>query len=70
NHALITADLGYFGIPYTETRAGDVIGVALGCLSPIILRPLLPAENMFQVVRSCYFAGFFDGEAILDPVPA
>ncbi|KAK3344559.1 hypothetical protein B0H65DRAFT_463792 [Neurospora tetraspora] len=69
NHTLITTDLGYFGIAHTDTQVGDVICVIFGCLSPIILRPL-PAENVFQVVGSCYIHGFSDGEAILGPVPA
>lgn len=69
DHALITTDLGYFGVAHTDTQVGDVICVIFGCLSPIISRPM-PMENAFQVVGSCYIHGFSDGEAILGPVPA
>lgn len=69
DHAFVTTDLGYFGVANTDTRVGDVICVILGCLSPIILRPM-PTENVFQVVGCCYIHGFSDGEAILGPVPA
>ena len=57
DHALITTDLGYFGLAHTATRVGDIIGVIFGCLSPIALRPLPSAENMFRVVGSCYIHG-------------
>jgi len=64
---LISTDEGYIGLAPPFAQCGDIICVFLGCVSPILLRPV--GNGNFQVVGECFVYGLSDSVAILGNLP-
>lgn len=70
-----TTEDGYIGLAPSETQAGDIISVILGCQFPIVLRKdpassANPDETRWKVVGVCYANGLMSGEAIYGSLPS
>lgn len=58
---LMLTEQGYVGLGTNRAEVGDIICVLLGCIVPVILRPV--GEN-FEYVGDVYVHGIMQGEAI------
>lgn len=75
---LIWIEDGLLGLGPLDARPGDHIWAVLGSRELLILRPASPKTNLFsfpdetpvyQVGGGCSLCGYFEGEAVLGPVP-
>lgn len=64
---LVKSTNGYIGLAPPSTEAGDEICVLLGCIAPMVLRPVGNGE--YIVVGECFILGLSRGEALLGPLP-
>jgi hypothetical protein len=56
---------GYIGVFLVAVQAGDQICVALGCNTPLLLRPVLGYNIYYRLVSECYVNSLMDGEILL-----
>lgn len=66
---------GYMGLAPRDTREGDIIAILLGCLNPVILRPVrqnnepLSSGSNFEYVGECFVHGLQDSTWLLGSLP-
>jgi hypothetical protein len=60
---------GYVGVGIEATKAGDRICVALGCSSPLVIRPSSGDGKYYCLVGPSYVHGLMATEAFLGPLP-
>lgn len=66
---------GHMGLAPRDTREGDIIAILLGCLNPVILRPVrqnndpLSSGSTFEYVGECFVHGLQDSTCLLGPLP-
>ncbi|KAL5328035.1 hypothetical protein ACEPPN_005742 [Leptodophora sp. 'Broadleaf-Isolate-01'] len=64
--ALFRTKEGHIGLCPAPARVGDLIVIAYGCATPLVLRPTL---DRYTVGGECYVSGLMNGEALLGPLP-
>lgn len=66
---------GYMGLAPRDTREGDQIVIFLGCLNPVVLRPIhegkdtLGSTSTFEYIGECFVHGLQDSTRLLGPLP-
>lgn len=66
---------GYIGLAPRDAREGDIIAILLGCLNPVILRPVrersdtLGSGPIFEYIGECFVHGLQDSTRLLGPLP-
>lgn len=62
---------GYMGITNQYTRKGDIVAILLGCVTPVILRPVHDTDGQltFSWVGECFVHGLHDSMKLLGPLP-
>ncbi|KAI4615286.1 hypothetical protein J4E83_007013 [Alternaria metachromatica] len=60
---------GYIGLGPSNTQAGDIIAVSLGCSTPLALRPSSRGPDHYTVIGECFIYGIQDGNLLLGPLP-
>ncbi|KAG4437810.1 hypothetical protein IFR05_006697 [Cadophora sp. M221] len=64
--ALFWTNEGHIGLCPAPARVGDLIVIAYGCATPLVLRPTL---ERYIVGGECYVSGLMNGEALFGPLP-
>lgn len=59
---------GYMGLASKHTQEGDTIAILLGCLNPVILRPVRVGKG-FEYIGECFVYGLQDSTWLLGPLP-
>lgn len=57
------------GLVPATARVGDIVCVFLGCLTPMLVRPINEKESHYLLAGSCYIHGLMDSETLLGPLP-
>lgn len=62
---------GYMGITNQYTRKGDIVAILLGCVTPVVLRPVHDTDGQltFSWVGECFVHGLHDSIKFLGPLP-
>lgn len=62
---------GYMGIANRDTRKGDIVAILLGCVTPVVLRPIHDTDGhlKFSWVGECFVYGLHDSMRLLGPFP-
>lgn len=66
---------GYMGLAPRDTREGDQIAIFLGCLNPVVIRPVhednrtLSSASTFEYIGECFVHGLQDSTRLLGPLP-
>jgi hypothetical protein len=66
---MITTVEGYIGFSPVSAKPGDSFCILLGCMTPMILRPMTGGTFCYTVVGPCAMHGLNWGEGLLGPLP-
>jgi len=66
---IFSTNEGYIGVGMEATKAGDRICVALGCSTPLVIRPSSGDEKYYCLVGPSYVHGLMATEAFLGSLP-
>lgn len=64
---LIKTKSGFLGLAPEATKKQDIVAILYGLSVPVVLRPILNAEegdNVFRMIGECFIYGMMDGEAL------
>ncbi|PVH81318.1 hypothetical protein DL98DRAFT_348715, partial [Cadophora sp. DSE1049] len=64
--ALFRTNEGHIGLCPAAAKVGDLIVIAFGCATPLVLRS---TNNSYQVGGECYVSGVMNGEVLHGPLP-
>ncbi|MCJ1288156.1 hypothetical protein MMC26_007511 [Xylographa opegraphella] len=67
--SFIVTENGYVGLAPVATQPGDQVCVLLGCITPLVIRPVGADPTQFQVVGEAYVDCAMTGEAFIGPLP-
>lgn len=63
---------GYIGLAPRDAQKGDIIAILLGCLTPVVLRPIRCGDNgrpRFSYINRCFVYGLSYSLKLLGPLP-
>lgn len=66
---------GYMGLAPENTQKGDMVAILLGCLNPVILRPVHEENDssgsrlVYKYIGTCFVHGLQDSTWLLGPLP-
>jgi hypothetical protein len=66
---MFTTAHGYMGFCPVAVRPGDQLCILLGCMKPMLLRPMKNSSSHYTVVGPCIVPGLNWGEGLLGPLP-
>lgn len=63
---------GYMGIANRDTQKGDIVATLLGCVTPVVLRPVHNTDGQLKFfwIGECFVHGLHDSTRLLGPFPA
>lgn len=61
---------GYMGISNRDAQKGDIVAILLGCVTPVVLRPVraTDGQSRFSWVGECFVHGLHDSLKLLGPL--